>query len=687
VERHKRGIMTDLTHTARLESSVLHQLLLAGARPIGGVYHLDYHTALVSTDDKWKADAGGLAQHSFLLATVMPLDRPGDPEDEEVMLLRIDDTCVLPRQTELIEVREFTMRQMLTDGSLTVDALTQQEMQRSGLECKILGTFYQTDTLGGRALLDFGADIDNIYAASRYRVYKPSPAALSILASYPQLTEDEVRAGTLPHLLQIGSVRYSSTRRRARDHGENAVPVSVRVADFIEMKTAVFGMTRMGKSNTMKTLAVATYRHSKLLSQPIGQLLFDPQGEYANPNEQDDDTALVQLGEDVAIYRFGATARDGDGARSLQINFYDPAQIDATQQLIGSVLAGSASGAYIDNFIGAELSDPQPGPDGQVNYSRQNRARKARLCFYALLGKAGFATPTNAVFQTVMTAPLMTAFNGADTGYTITSGGRGSVTVRGVDAAQAVVDWLVAEAEGGNGDASRWLEDPSIDAVLALYNPTGSRLGWRWLRRLAPFHSPLATEDYSDRIYRDLIGGRVVIVDLSRGTEQVLQLLSERIINHILAQATERFTSGQEPHRMQIVIEEAHRLFDRKAYDSDSPNPYVRLAKEAAKLKIGLIYATQEVTAVAPAVLANTSNWIVAHLNNTDEIRTLSKYYDFKSFEAAILSAEDRGFVRMKTRSGKYIVPVQVAKFDRSMINDARVEAGLDPLPPVTNGN
>jgi hypothetical protein len=88
------------------------------------------------------------------------------------------------------------------------------------------------------------------------------------------------------------------------------------------------------------------------------------------------------------------------------------------------------------------------------------------------------------------------------------------------------------------------------------------------------------------------------------------------------------------------------------------------------------------VTAVAPAVLANTSNWIVAHLNNSDEIRTLSKYYDFKSFESDILSAEDRGFVRIKTQSGKYIVPVQVLKFDRTMINEARVEAGLPLLPP-----
>lgn len=676
--------MTDLTVPARFQASLLHVDLLAGAKQVGGVYHLDFQQAWVSTDDKWKADAGGIPQHSFLLATVMPLGAAAEPEDEEVLLLRVDDTCQLPRQAELVEVREFTMRQMLTDGDLTVDVLTQQEMQRSGLACRILGTFYQTDLPDGRSMLDFGADIDNLYAASRYRVYKPSPAALAVIASYPQRTEDEVRAGTQPDLLDIGAVRYSSTRRRARDHGEHQVPVKVRVADFIEMKTAVFGMTRMGKSNTMKTLAVAAYRHSKRIGEPIGQLLFDPQGEYANPNSQDDDTALAQLGDDVVIYRFGAspdTPADVN-VRPLQINFFDPKQIDAAQEVLGSVLAGTTSGAYIDNFLGADLADPQAAADGSVSFSRRNRASRARLCFHALLGKAGFSCPSNYRFTCSMKKELAEQFNNAGAGATVTVEHGGQIALRGVDAAQALIDWLIEASESGNAEASTWLKDQSIEAVLALYNPTGNRLGWRWLSRLRAFHSTTATEDYADHIYQDLVAGRLVIVDLSRGTEQVLQLLSERIINQLLARATERFTSGQVPHRMQIVIEEAHRLFDRKAYDADSPNPYVRLAKEAAKFRIGLIYATQEVTAVAPAVLANTSNWIVAHLNNSDEIHTLSKYYDFKSFETAILSSEDRGFVRVKTRSGKYIVSVQVAKFDRDMINAARADAGLPLLQP-----
>ena len=452
-------MMTDLTQIARLDSSLLHTRLLAGARQVGGIYQLDFQHALISTDDKWKADAGGIPLHSFLIATVMPLGAVADREDEEVLLLRVDDTCQLPRQAELVEVREFAMRQMLTDGNLTIDVLTQQEMQRSGLKCRILGTFYQTDLADGQSFLDFGADIDNLYAASRYRVYKPSPDALAVVASYPQITEDELHAGTLPHLLEIGTVRYSSTRRRAREHDEHRIPVQVRVADFIEMKTAVFGMTRMGKSNTMKTLAVATYRHAKRISEPIGQLLFDPQGEYANPNSQDDDTALAQLGDDVVIYRFGARA-DEVGVRPLQINFYDPAQIDAAQEVIGNVLAGSASGEYINNFIGAELADPQPGADGQVNFSRRNREARARFCFYALLAKAGFQASNAHRFTTVMKQQLVQAFNGSGTGFTITSaGGQRRVYVEGTEALQAVVDWLMDAKENNDTEATNWLDD------------------------------------------------------------------------------------------------------------------------------------------------------------------------------------------------------------------------------------
>ena len=170
--------------------------------------------------------------------------------------------------------------------------------------------------------------------------------------------------------------------------------------------------------------------------------------------------------------------------------------------------------------------------------------------------------------------------------------------------------------------------------------------------------------------------GKIVIVDLSLGSETVLQFCSERIVNHILTDAARRFASGQEAHKTQIFIEEAHRLFNRDKMKAPSEaDPYVRLAKEAAKFKIGLIYATQEVSSVDPLILSNTSNWIVTHLNNRLEVRELSRYYDFQDFAELTLRAEDVGFARLKTRSGRYIIPVHIDLFDRTMIDTAQEAA------------
>jgi hypothetical protein len=661
------------------------QRLLSHATIVGGIYTMGYDECLVLTNDLWKKQAGGVPQHCFLLATAMTPGQAPDVEDEEIILLRVIGPAALPAEAELVQVREQAMREMVVARGTSeaaaspaiLDVLTRNEIQFSGIRAKVLGTFYDAD-LNGSPLLSFGSDVETFYSSSRYKVYKPFGDSLALIASYPEVTEQEEAArqagGSPPRRVRIGTMRYSSSNRRRRlgtGSAQNiAVPVKVNVQDFIALKTAVFGMTRLGKSNTMKTIATAVCEYATATGQRIGQLLFDPAGEYANVNVQDQ-TALAQIGDEfVTIFQYGA---DGSqrAIRPLTSNFYSDDTIEVTWRIITLYLQERPAN-YIQSFLAADVVGPTNEADDRSSYYR---ARRRRAALYAALMRAGFQAPADLAANIMVKREVLDAINRHPRnrrGQQFQANKRGSLRLTTADLTE-FWDSLVAarDADENLGD---WI-DPGLEAILAVYRGSvGS--GYRLLEPLRVYHSPTSTADYAEQVLQELKLGKIVIIDLSLGSETILQFCSERIINHIVQDAARRFAQGSEADQIQIFIEEAHRLFNRERMKlKEEADPYVRLAKEAAKFKIGLIYATQEVSSVDPLILSNTSNWIVTHLNNHAEVKELSKYYDFQDFAELTLRAEDVGFARLKTRSGRYIIPVQIDLFDRSRIDAARQAA------------
>jgi len=661
------------------------QRLLSEASLVGGIYTMGYDECLVLTNDLWKKHAGGVPQHCFLLATAMMPEEAPDVEDEEVILLRVIGPAALPAEAELVHVREQAMREMVVtrgpesaaSSPAILDVLTRNEIQFSGIKAKILGTFY--DDVNGSPMLSFGSDVETFYSASRYKVYKPYAESLAIIASYPEITAQEESArqggGATPQRVRIGTIRYSSSNRRRRLHVASeqniAVPVKVNIQDFVALKTAVFGMTRLGKSNTMKTIATAICQHAAETGQQIGQLLFDPAGEYANVNVQDR-TALAQVGtEFVTIFQYGADGTQ-EGIRPLTSNFFADQTIDVTWSIISAYLTPRNQANYIRSFLSADVIGPENQEDDRSAYSR---ARRRRAALYATLMKAGFSVPRDFSITIVANRDVINAINqhrGNRRASDFQTGRGGSLRLNTGDL-RAFWDSLI-DAQDAGSDLGDWV-DAELEAILALYKGSvGS--GYRLLEPLRAYHSLARMDDYADEILNELISGKIVIVDLSLGAETILKFCSERIVNHIVDNAARRFAEGLEPHQIQIYIEEAHRLFNRDRMNApEEADPYVRLAKEAAKYRIGLIYATQEVSSVDPLILSNTSNWIVTHLNNRSEVKELSKYYDFQDFSDLTLKSEDVGFARLKTRSGRYIIPVQIDLFNETRIQSAREAA------------
>jgi hypothetical protein len=189
--------------------------------------------------------------------------------------------------------------------------------------------------------------------------------------------------------------------------------------------------------------------------------------------------------------------------------------------------------------------------------------------------------------------------------------------------------------------------------------------GFRILNPVREQHTNTVQKPFDQDILANLRKGWITIVDLSIGDPEIQAMFSERICRCIFNDALSRFTSTRPNNFIQFYFEEAHNLFPKKE-DKDLSQIYNRLAKEGAKLNLGLVYATQEVSSISSNILKNTQNWFISHLNNEDEIKELRKYYDFSDFTESLIRFSqdtDKGFVRMKTYSNPFVIPVQIDRF------------------------
>jgi len=662
-------------------------------RFVGRPFHLDYDKAQVLVADAWKNRVNGIPQGSFLLAFY-----EGEEGVEEAVLLRALKPSRLPSDNDIVSTmieyyKEGTPIQGRA-GSVTkskLDDFTRYEFSFSGLECRVLGTYYRTKNDNGEVVTEFGADLENFYSANNYKVYKASEDVLFKIVNQREGTN--IAGGE--HESKIGSVRFSSSRRF--QNLENNVDVFVSPKDFIGKRTALFGMTRTGKSNTVKKIIEATEEISikavlKLESNstaqdtfttegkpsfPVGQIIFDVNGEYANSNLQDDGTAIYELFKNK-VTRYSVLEKEG--FKVMKVNFYR--DIKTGFELIKNYFeANRVSGDYINNFTAVNLEEPSVANKFGSEWTRYNRIKAAYLC---CLYKAGFLAPKDFKIKFSGHKEINDfEFIEKDKEGNVlsTDGLYGMNPSKSLDLDEAST-WFIKtwkfykknpfftgyEKEEGH----EWADDDLKSMMIFLStfkspDEKNSVSGYKKLRNedLLQLHTVSSDKSFELEIPEILRKGEIVIVDLSQGSPVVQKLFSERICRSVFNDSMSNFVKNKNNNFIQFYFEEAHNLFPKKD-EKDLTDVYNRLAKEGAKLNIGMTYATQEVSSISSNILKNTQNWFIAHLNNDDEMKELKKYYDFSDFTDSLLkfsSNNDKGFVRMKTYTNPFVVPVQVDRF------------------------
>lgn len=264
---------------------------------VGEVYSIGYETALVQIHDFHRQQVGGIPSLSFLIATRINPEESTDykAEDTSVLLLRVMDAAPLPNAVEAERVRVESAQRASREDTYThwdeqgmMDPQTNQLLSYAGVKCKVIGTFFldQVSEMGevDSLALRFGSDISNYYPNRGLKVYKPNSKALSLIVNYrdPDRKQQQTNQPVI-----VGKIRYASTNRSFQ--GVSDVEVELLPEDLLGQKTALFGMTRTGKSNTTKIILQSVFNLRFSNEQPlrIGQIVFDPNGEYANENEQD----------------------------------------------------------------------------------------------------------------------------------------------------------------------------------------------------------------------------------------------------------------------------------------------------------------------------------------------------------------------------------------------------------------
>lgn len=700
-----------IANTINLMSAGANPLILLldekrGSRHVGFTIHASYGDMVVMTNDRWRHEADGMPMNSYLIATAVDIDNfsTADPIDKRAILLRIVGRTEIATDRDALHaiMEHFQDQPKTTDPAFrTMEPISFAMLQWSGIKTKVLGTFY----MDSDSRLRFGADIEDFFAARQMKVLKPGLEALETIVNFvdpirlKKAGEDAAAMGMkrTPKAFQIGTVRFTSAAHMSSLSAQNGASVRIFPGDFLGRRTAVFGMTRTGKSNTTKTMVSAVMLSSLETDLPVGQVIFDVNGEYSNANKQDQGSSIADVfGDNTIRYRAKLTG----GFHDLRVDFYK--SFDMGHQFIASNLReeGGSMSDELKAFLAAELAPPSDPQD----FSALTRWKRRTALYQCVLKAAEyphvasfeieFPAAEDALAEIYKHSQMVQdaqpgATNQKDRAaatiafFSLRAQGRGFYKAAPDD---ALAFWSeVRTIEKGLRDNNAhivsgkkaWLTEEEFAMLCVIVGRSGKtdtpiRSKTAIKTAASEFHSPNGSANVAKDIYELLERGRIVIVDLSVGPPSIRERMAERIARHIFDTSSERFTSGGVPPRIVIYAEEAHNLIGKKA-DLDTTWP--RIAKEGAKYGISIVYATQEPSSVHPNILSNTENFFVTHLNNDTEIKALSSYYDFDDFGESLKRCQDVGFARVKTLSANFTTPTQILLFEPAEIARSYVVA------------
>jgi hypothetical protein len=619
-------------------------------RFVGYVLELGFDSAKIITSDPYKLAVGGIPRGSFLIMT--PVSAGNTPP--HFTLLRVTGVSPTPLSNQV----QQTYFELHKKSMPELDVWTQSELQWGALDCDVLGMFYANPREMRK--LEFSGDVNNVVSAHRYKVFAPDESLLRLIVNGMVKADQQAIIGSL-RTMECGLFSNGSVTN---------IPIQISMRDFMGCRTAMFGKTRLGKSNVVKLLAQGML-NATAGDNSVGQLIFDINGEYANDNPQDGNRSLRSANE-ARCQVYALTPRAGTPSRPLRLNFYEqPAQ--CIEVLASMLEQDNQRSNYIRSFASVNLPDIADLP-AMTESDRTRAVRKIQI-YWAILKKAGYASDEARMrqlgvvgtqyvrhFDCHFNTQLRTAAYAA-----VRQGQQVPTNPTNLDELQAELEVMAKFRRDAPNDPTlasngRPVFDADSGALLDFLSPaTGS--GPTVLRAYIGYHAPNAG-NFQAEILQLLEQGRTVILDLGNATDAIRRYFSNMLSTAVFRAQETRFVSNALGNRfVQLYFEEAHNLFPPDS--KDLTGVYARFAKEGAKFHIGMVYSTQSPSTINKELLAQTENFFVGHLSSQDETKSLSRVQvAFAGAEEDILRAKTPGYMRMLTMSHRFVVPVQSFLFE-----------------------
>jgi len=617
-------------------------------RFVGYVLEISYDTVTIITSDPFKLAVGGVPRNSLLIMVPDSLLKDNSLPPH-FTLLRVLDSAPTPLSKEVQQTYFELQKRSMPE----LDVFTQSELQWGALETAVLGMFYPHPEKMGE--VEFSGDLNNFVSAHKYRVYAPNDELLNLIINSTVPKENR---------FPIGKLRLTECRLSLPGKPHPNVTVYVSTKDFMGTRTALFGKTRLGKSNVVKLIAQSIIEATKE-TRNVGQLIFDINGEYANDNPQDNSLSLRSVYPDYCVV-YALTQKPATQSKPLKLNFYE--HPDRSHRILANLLETEGrTSIYVKAFIGAEIPSLESLKD-ITDYGKKKRAERRILMYWAVLKKAGFEVDESKLSRklkfdpdynkefrsTIWKEQDLPAIDSLD---------------KLVQEFERIADFIRDNPESpilrskGSGES---LFDSDDKAILNFLKPSVGA-GPTMIQRFRIYHDANAG-NFIKEIIKLLEEGKTVILDLSNADPEVANYFAEELSVAVFIHQVDKFTNNRlGNHYIQLYFEEAHNLFPN---NEDVTTIYSRLAKEGAKYHIGMVYSTQSPTTINKDLLAQTENFFVAHLSSKDDVNTLAKVnIEYESLKDDILRSKTVGYIRMLTRSHRFVIPVQARKFTPININ------------------